>query len=410
MELRRCHCEVNSIPRQILTAAQLSVNAKRIGQTGVSSKVDLNDYLSDRIISALAPFQMDAVKFIIEKDGRALVADEMGLGKTRTAIAAACAYHKDWPVLVICPSSAKYCWKAELCRILCPHRITDSQILMVDASNVDEETLLKSFCPFKFVVVSYTIFTKLDLSVQNSPFNVVIVDESHYLKSRLAQRTKAIVPFVQNSRRAILLSGTPALSRPLELFTQLNALVPDKFPDFKLFAERYCQNAKRTGNKPTNSLFGNQYEKHSHWGDNRYKGANFTQELHVVLTNSVMIRRLKKDILQTLPKKNRSLIKISIENVDKREEFRKLLLEMKHYDELRKKKNLKQAKDDNPAEGNVRVERKNILMKLYLQSGREKLSSMIKYIQTYIVKFAENKVRILVSYVDISFLHRFFLL
>ncbi|MED6140779.1 hypothetical protein PIB30_096802 [Stylosanthes scabra] len=60
---------------------------------------------------------------------------------------------------------------------------------------------------------------------------VVIVYESHYLKNALAKRTTATLPVIKKAQYAILLSGTPALSRPLELFKQLEALYPDVFLD-----------------------------------------------------------------------------------------------------------------------------------------------------------------------------------
>lgn len=37
-----------------------------------------------------------------------------------------------------------------------------------------------------------------------------------------AQRTKATVPLIKEARRAILLSGTPALNKPKELFQQVH--------------------------------------------------------------------------------------------------------------------------------------------------------------------------------------------
>lgn len=45
--------------------------------------------------------------------------------------------------------------------------------------------------------------------------------ESHFLKEGTAQRTKATVPLVKETRRAILLSGTPALNKPKEIFQQV---------------------------------------------------------------------------------------------------------------------------------------------------------------------------------------------
>lgn len=48
-------------------------------------------------------------------------------------------------------------------------------------------------------------------------FAMVVVDESHYLKSRNAARTKILVPLIQSAKRAVLLTGTPALGRPEEV-------------------------------------------------------------------------------------------------------------------------------------------------------------------------------------------------
>lgn len=57
------------------------------------------------------------------------------------------------------------------------------------------------------------------LNTQN--FSVVIVDESHYMKSRNATRSKVLLPIVQKAKRAILLTGTPALGRPEEVLKSL---------------------------------------------------------------------------------------------------------------------------------------------------------------------------------------------
>lgn len=142
------------------------------------------------------------------------------------------------------------------------------------------------------------------------PFNVIIADESHYMKNSKAKRTKVLVPLIQRSRRAILLSGTPALSRPIELFTQLNALDASIWNDEKSYGKRYCK-MKRSSKSVKSSGFGNEF-----------KGASNTRELHIILTNTVMIRRLKKDILSQLPAKIRKIIKVEISDQQKREELK----------------------------------------------------------------------------------------
>ena len=53
------------------------------------------------------------MKFILDKEGRALLADEMGLQKTIQAIVAMSAFRGDCPLLVLCLSTAQYHWELE---------------------------------------------------------------------------------------------------------------------------------------------------------------------------------------------------------------------------------------------------------------------------------------------------------
>ena len=54
-------------------------------------------------------------------------------------------------------------------------------------------------------------------TLKKQQFKVMIIDESHYLKNRLADRTKNLYPLAKDANRVILLSGTPSLARPEEV-------------------------------------------------------------------------------------------------------------------------------------------------------------------------------------------------
>lgn len=60
---------------------------------------------------------LSACSFAISKRGRLLLADDMGLGKTIQAICIAAFYRKEWPLLVVVPSSVRFTW--EQVRFLC---------------------------------------------------------------------------------------------------------------------------------------------------------------------------------------------------------------------------------------------------------------------------------------------------
>ena len=114
----------------------------------------------------------------------------------------------------------------------------------------------------------------------------MIADEVHYLKSRDSKRSKNLIPILSNAKRVILLSGTPILNKPVEIYNILKILRPDVVPNFKDFTNRYCS------------------PKQTNYGMD-YSGAACTQELHNLLQTTFMVRRLKKDVLDQLPDKRR---------------------------------------------------------------------------------------------------------
>lgn len=67
---------------------------------------------------------------------------------------------------------------------------------------------------------------------------VAIADEAHYLKNSDAKRTKALTPILCRCKHIILLTGTPALARPRELFSLISIIRPDVFNYFREFGNR----------------------------------------------------------------------------------------------------------------------------------------------------------------------------
>ncbi|XP_064420047.1 DNA annealing helicase and endonuclease ZRANB3 isoform X3 [Latimeria chalumnae] len=251
------------------------------------SKNEFDDQLlllPEKLRQRLLPFQREGVRFALEKAGRCMIADEMGLGKTIQAIAVACFYREEWPLLIIVPSSLKYPWIEEMEKWV-PELNPD------DFNLIENKTDIGKIPTSKVTILGYGLLTTdarmLVDALCKQNFEVVIVDESHYMKSRNAARSKILVPIVQNASRAILLTGTPALSRPEELFMQIDALYPRRFGTWSSYAKQYCNAHVR--------YFG----KRVQWD---CKGASNLDELHKRL-NSIMIRRLKDEVLTQLPPK-----------------------------------------------------------------------------------------------------------
>lgn len=103
-----------------------------------------------------------------------------------------------------------------------------------------------------------------------------------------AKQTVNAETISKSARRIIMLTGTPALSRPVELFAQLNIL-DRNFANYYQFTSRYCNGRQ--------SSFG--------WN---VSGCSNLVELNILLRKKFLIRRIKSDVFLELNAKNRELV------------------------------------------------------------------------------------------------------
>lgn len=227
--------------------------------------------LEGEIYGRLMKFQREAVLFALNRNGRVLLADDMGLGKTIQAMAIANFYRLEYPLLVIAPASLQNNWK-------------DSLLCFLG----EEATIVRQKLDFgdRISIISYNLAVALIDTVRLGNYGVIICDECHYLKSTTSKRTKCLLPVLQKASRLIMISGTPATSRPLELYPVISALDKTAYPVFSLYGNRYCNG-----------------KKIRHFYD--YRGCSNASELGLAIENAFMIRRLKSVVLGELPKKFR---------------------------------------------------------------------------------------------------------
>ena len=249
----------------------------------------IEPYLYDNLM----PFQKEGIKFGVSRQGRVLIADDMGLGKTVQALGLASYYDQHWPVLIVCQSTLKYSWHSSVLRWL-PQSVTEQEVSVISSG--------KDYIGSdKFVIISYDLVSKKLKELQQKNYQFVIVDESHCIKDYKSGRTKAVEPLLKASKCLVLLSGTPALSKPIELFTQISSLDPTLFRFVGEFGMRYCDGKiKRFGEREIPD----------------YNGHSFGTELSLLLSERLMIRRLKSEVLQQLPSKQRTTVTLDPAGVE----------------------------------------------------------------------------------------------
>lgn len=321
--------------------------------------------LPARLRDALLPYQREGVVFALARGGRCLIADEMGLGKTVQALGVAACCRDEWPFLVVAPSSLRYQWAESIVRWL-----------GVAARDVGVATSGRSgacLCAPCATVLSYDLVPHFAAQLAARRYGLVVADESHVLKNRSTRRTQALRPLLKRARRALLLSGTPALSRPAEMYSQVEMLDGRLFPRFHDYGVRYCDG----------------HQTQWHWS---YDGASNLRELHLVLRRAVMIRRLKADVLGELPAKVRERVSVGIVK-QHAETIQRVIADLRAASaNIRAISN---SATSNSANGNssgggngappaemkrARGRAKGLLLELYRDSGTAKLPVVVSYV------------------------------
>lgn len=252
------------------------------------------------------PFQLESIRSLATSEG-ILLADSMGLGKTISVIGALNLLQPD-RVLVVAPKSVLPNWRFELSQWLVdPARIetatAEKGLPDVWNSNAQEGEEDQPFV----LLINYDIVNKHRDELKQSIWDVVVCDEAHFLKNRDAIRTRAILGDLGGGApqsplptdRLWLLTGSPLLNTPPELYSLLKAIDPDghRIPELRSledFSDHYS------------------HKRIAPWGV-QYRGGRNLPELRRRLKqthagNPLMIRRTKDEVLPDLPPKQHQLL------------------------------------------------------------------------------------------------------
>jgi SNF2 family DNA or RNA helicase len=241
-----------------------------------------------------------------------LIGDEMGLGKTQQLIGLVNLPDANISnALVIAKASLKFNWAKEAWVWLAK----EMPILIVNGGvhqvvGVSRGVVMLKPWRFKlggFVIINFEQVKKNRPLIDETEWDLLGVDETHYLKNPKAQRTTAIVGKYDRmfekriepiaARRKVFLSGTPIVNRPAELWTTVRVLDPYGLGrNWQAFMIRYCRAVKNP---------------RGYWD---VTGASNLEELSNRLRSSIMIRRLKVDVLPDLPALRRQIITMEPES------------------------------------------------------------------------------------------------
>jgi len=236
----------------------------------------------------LYEYQKAGVEFLLNSGGRALLADSPGVGKTAQALGFIAHMGFD-RTLVVCPASVKFSWENEV------EKWTDLKSFIVGP-----KTDLKDI-PFdvSVVIINFDVLKKFFNEFMKYSWNCLIVDESHLIKNPKAIRSKVVKAITTKVENVIMLTGTPVLSRPIEMYNMLNIIDPKTWNNYYSYATKYCEG------------------RQGYYGFEA-KGASNLEELNGRISG-YFLRRTKDDVLSELPSKNYIDVPIDLPKENRRE-------------------------------------------------------------------------------------------
>jgi len=245
---------------------------------------------------AYRPFQLAGIDYCLRRP-HALIGDQPGLGKTVQAIGVANALEAQ-RVLVICPGKVRLQWAREICRWSTIRRV---QIYPVIRS-LDGVSPRAHYIVTSYDLARTEIIHRLLMALD---WDLLVLDEAHALKTPEAIRTRSIFGggasfarewLAMRARKVVALTGTPLPNRPRECYTLARGLCWEAidFMSKEAFERRY---------NPSFQYPSGRIEERQ----------GRLPELQARLRCNLMVRRLKKDVLEQLPQVTWELAYVDID-------------------------------------------------------------------------------------------------
>lgn len=170
----------------------------------------------------LLPHQETGVQFIHDHP-RCMLACDLGLGKTLMALAflSHMNYSKS---LIVVPSALQHNWSNEIIKFT--H--------MTFNNPVSKKKFLQIGSFAKILLLSYDIMRTCAKELQNEQWDCIVCDEAHLLKHEKTKRSRVLAQLSTNTKRVILLTGTPA-HKSMYMWNLLRIL------DNRIFAQFYTK-------------------------------------------------------------------------------------------------------------------------------------------------------------------------
>lgn len=177
-------------------------------------------FFPDGLNCNLRRYQEWGVKYILHQE-RVLLGDEMGLGKTVQAIATMVSLRNTGAshFIVVCPASVLPNW--------CKEIPAKSKLRVTKVHGSGRTQAIKSWMKTGGVAVTTYETTGIFSFDEAFKFDLLIVDEAHFIKNTNASRSRNVRKLATFTKRMLFMTGTALENKVDEMISLIDVLQPD---------------------------------------------------------------------------------------------------------------------------------------------------------------------------------------
>ncbi|XP_024535951.1 protein PHOTOPERIOD-INDEPENDENT EARLY FLOWERING 1 [Selaginella moellendorffii] len=276
--------------KELDDAAAAALSAQPTGYTFSTTRVRTKiPFLLKHSLREYQHIGLDWLVTMYEKRLNGILADEMGLGKTIMTIALlahlACEKGIWGPHLIVVPTSVMLNWETEFMK-WCPAFKVLTYFGNAKERKIKRQGWSKANS-FHVCITTYRLVIQDAKAFKRKKWKYLILDEAHLIKNWKSQRWQMLLNF--NSKRRILLTGTPLQNDLMELWSLMHFLMPHVFQSHQEFRDWFSN--------PISGMVEGQDKVNQ----------DVVDRLHNVL-RPFILRRLKRDVEKQLPGKHEHVV------------------------------------------------------------------------------------------------------
>lgn len=209
-----------------------------------------NSYTIPKLNTGISPFKYQEfgyqfIRNTLDSIGFVILADAVGLGKSLIGIMTFYQMYMEGEckkLLILAKKSIKRQWIAEFDKFTDMRRYVDKMEYITENANKKKRNeIYRDFKSLNsgILVTTYQSCLRDEDEIKKIGFDMVIIDEAHVLRTVKGKMNTSVKNSITNAKYKILLTGTPVMSKPKDIYALVGLCNDKYFGSYRAFDKKH---------------------------------------------------------------------------------------------------------------------------------------------------------------------------